>query len=167
MTPFPGLAYTPRAMKKLTSLFITAATAILLTGNASANQPATDKEAKDKAATALGGHIVTKTTRGKASWYEIKCNGGTHTASGIPLRDYAMTAAHKTLPMGTKVRVTNLDNGKSAIVTITDRGPYIKGRIIDVTKGVAQKLGFINRGVVNCTVEVLKKRDTSTASSDA
>ena len=92
---------------------------------------------------------------GKASWYSIKCNGGTHTASGKRLNDWAMTAAHKTLPMGTKVRVTNKANGRSAVVTITDRGPYIKGRIIDVTKGVAHKLGFITAGVVPCEVEVL------------
>ena len=66
-----------------------------------------------------------------------------------------MTAAHKTLPMGTKVRVTNIENGKSVILKITDRGPYIKGRVIDVTKGAAKKLGFLNTGVVHCKVEVL------------
>lgn len=98
---------------------------------------------------------VTSTEHGKASWYEIKCNGGTHTASGIPLKNHAMTAAHKTLPMGTQVRVTNKDNGKSVILKITDRGPYIKGRVIDVTKGAAKKLDFINRGIVRCKVEVL------------
>jgi rare lipoprotein A len=92
---------------------------------------------------------------GKASWYEIKCNGGTHTASGKKLNDWAMTAAHRTLPMGTKVRVTNKENGRSVVVTITDRGPYIKGRIIDVTKGVAHKLKFINSGVVPVKVEIL------------
>lgn len=102
------------------------------------------------------GPVVTQTYQGKASWYQIKCNGGTHTASGIPLRDNAMTAAHKTLPMGTKVRVTNTANNKSVIVKITDRGPYSKGRIIDVTKGAAEKLGFISRGITRCKVEVLK-----------
>jgi rare lipoprotein A len=66
-----------------------------------------------------------------------------------------MTAAHKTLPMGTRVRVLNKQNGKSVIVRITDRGPYIKGRIIDVTKGVAAKLGFIERGVVPVSIEIL------------
>lgn len=95
------------------------------------------------------------TTYGKASWYCIKCNGGTATASGEKLNDYAMTAAHKTLKMGTRVRVTNLVNGKSVIVRINDRGPFIKGRIIDVTKGAAQKLDFINAGVVKCKVQVL------------
>jgi len=60
--------------------------------------------------------------------------------------------------MGTKVRVTNTANGKSVIVKITDRGPYNKGRIIDVTKGVADKLDFLNKGIVSCKVEVLKKK---------
>lgn len=92
---------------------------------------------------------------GKASWYCIKCNGGTHTASGEKLEDYAMTAAHKTLPLGSTVRVTNKRNGRSVVVRITDRGPYIKGRVIDVTKGVAAKLGFIENGVVPVVVEVL------------
>lgn len=92
---------------------------------------------------------------GKASWYSIDCNGGTHTASGERLENYAMTAAHKTLPLGSKVRVTNKRNGKSVVVRITDRGPYIKGRVIDVTVGVAQKLGFVKDGVVPVVVEVL------------
>jgi rare lipoprotein A len=95
------------------------------------------------------------TEHGKASWYCIECNGGTHTASGETLVDNAMTAAHKTLPMGSKVRVTNKRNGRSIIVRITDRGPYIKGRIIDVTKGAADKLGFIKDGVVPVKIEVL------------
>lgn len=92
---------------------------------------------------------------GKASWYCVKCNGGTQTSSGETLRDYAMTAAHKTLPIGSRVRVTNKRNGRSVVVRINDRGPYIKGRIIDVTKGAAQKLGFLNDGIVAVKVEVL------------
>ena len=104
---------------------------------------------------------VSKVEHGKASYYSIRCNGGTHTASGETLRNDALTAAHKSLPMGTKVRVINLDNGKSEIVTINDRGPYIRGRIIDVTIGVAKRLDFIRDGVVRCKVEVLE--DTSVA----
>ena len=100
---------------------------------------------------------VSSVQTGKASWYGIRCNGGTHTASGERLRNDAATAAHKTLPMGTKVRVTNLSNGKSEVVRITDRGPYKKGRVIDVTEGVAQRLGFFARGIVPVKVEVLKK----------
>ncbi len=92
---------------------------------------------------------------GKASWYCVKCNGGTHTASGETLRDNALTAAHKALPMGTRVRVTNQNNGKSVIVRINDRGPYIKGRIIDVTKGVARMLDFVEEGVAPVKLEIL------------
>jgi rare lipoprotein A len=92
---------------------------------------------------------------GKASWYCVKCNGGTHTSSGETLQDYGLTAAHKTLPMGSKVRVTNKRNGKSVVVRINDRGPYTKGRIIDVTKGVAVKLGFLKDGIAPVVVEVL------------
>ena len=93
---------------------------------------------------------------GRASWYSIRTNGGTKTASGKTLSDYASTAAHKTLPFGTKVRVTNKNNGKSEIVTITDRGPYIHGRIIDVTIGTAKRLGFADQGLAPVKVEVLK-----------
>jgi len=101
----------------------------------------------------------TFTQQGIASWYAIKCNGGTHTASGKPLVNNASTAAHKTLPMGTKVKVVNLNNNKSEVVTITDRGPYIKGRVIDVTVGVAERLGFKKNGVAKVKVYVVKKLD--------
>ena len=100
---------------------------------------------------------VRSVEHGKASWYGIRCNGGTRTASGERLENHAATAAHKTLPMGTKVRVTNLTNGKSEIVRITDRGPFKPGRVIDVTEGVAKRLGFFSRGIVPVKVEVLKR----------
>jgi len=93
--------------------------------------------------------------RGKASWYSIGTNSGTRTASGQRLNNRAATAAHKTLPMGTKVRVTNEGNGKSEIVTIIDRGPYVRGRIIDLTIGSAERLGFVHRGEALVKVEVL------------
>ncbi len=100
---------------------------------------------------------VTKAYRGTASYYSIKTNGGTATASGQRLRNDAYTAAHRSLPFGTRVRVTNLKNGKSAVVGINDRGPFIRGRIIDVTIGVARHLGMTSAGVVPCKVEVLRK----------
>ena len=86
-----------------------------------------------------------------ASVYSIadRSQRGTQTASGIPLDDNAMTAAHKTLRFGSKVRVTNKSNGQSATVTITDRGPYVRGRCIDVTKAAALSLGFIGLASVN------------------
>jgi peptidoglycan lytic transglycosylase len=67
---------------------------------------------------------------------------GTKTASGIPVNDNAMTAAHKSLPFGSKVNVTNKKNGHAVTVTITDRGPYVKGRCIDLSKAGARALGF-------------------------
>ena len=67
---------------------------------------------------------------------------GTKTASGIPLDDNAMTAAHKSLPFGSKVRVTNKKTGHAVTVMITDRGPYVKGRCIDLSKAGAGALGF-------------------------
>ncbi len=89
-----------------------------------------------------------KTQCGKASWYAMTSK----TASGERANPRSMTAAHRSLPFGTKVRVTNLRNGRSAIVRINDRGPFIRGRGIDVTKRVAEKLGFRNRGWTHVAV---------------
>jgi rare lipoprotein A len=66
-----------------------------------------------------------------------------------------MTAAHPSLPFGTKVKVENLKNGRSVVVRINDRGPFVGGRIIDVTKGVASKLGFIKAGLASVRLTVL------------
>lgn len=104
---------------------------------------------------------VKSVQHGKASWYSIKTNYGTKTASGQRLCNNAPTAAHKTLPMGTKVRVINMANNKSEVVTINDRGPFIKGRIIDVTIGTAERLGFVKSGVAPVKVEVLDKAGTT------
>ena len=103
------------------------------------------------------GYAVKSVQTGKASWYCVRSNAGTRTASGQKLSNHGFTAAHKTLPMGTKVRVINEANGKSEVLTINDRGPYTKGRIIDVTVGAAERLGFAKRGVATVKVEVLGK----------
>jgi len=90
---------------------------------------------------------------GKASWYKM----GTVTASGEPMDAEAMAAAHRTLPFGTKVRVENLANDRSVVVRINDRGPFIRGRVIDVTRGAARHLGMISSGVARVRVTVLGK----------
>jgi len=77
---------------------------------------------------------------GVASVYSTE--SGSRTASGQPLNPSALTAAHRSLPFGTKVRVSNRRNGRSVIVTINDRGPFVRGRIIDVTPAAARELGF-------------------------
>jgi len=105
------------------------------------------------------GYRVVSTQRGEASWYSVRTNRGTHTASGQRLDNHSATAAHRTLAFGTRVKVTNELNGLSEIVTINNRGPYIRGRIIDVTIGTAAKLGFQARGVAPVKVEVLKPVD--------
>ena len=114
------------------------------TGNASNKNPSDDANL-----------AVKSVQQGKASWYSVGTNRGTRTASGQRLTNDAYTAAHKTLPMGTKVRVTNENNGRSEIVTINDRGPYIRGRIIDLTIGSAERLGFRRNGIAPVKVEVL------------
>lgn len=102
--------------------------------------------------------LASSAETGLASWYCIKCNFGTQTSSGIPLRDSAMTAAHRTIPNGTKVKVTNLENNKSVIVTITDYGPHprLKKRVIDLTKGAFAKVANVNDGLFKCKVEIIK-----------
>lgn len=88
---------------------------------------------------------------GKAAWYDV----GGLTASGERTRDGALAAAHRTLPFGTRVRVENLANGRSVIVRINDRGPFVRGRIIDVTRAAAEELGFIRAGVVRVRATVI------------
>jgi rare lipoprotein A len=120
---------------------------------------ATFEKARTKLLTKTPDYTVVSVQRGQASWYSIRTNHGTRTASGQRLDDKSSTAAHRTLPMGTQVKVTNEINGASEIVTINNRGPYIRGRIIDVTIGTAERLGFRQRGVVPVKVEVLKRID--------
>jgi len=91
---------------------------------------------------------------GGASYYADKYHGRT-TASGEPFDQNAMTAAHKRLPFGTRVRVTNLDNGKSVIVRVNDRGPFIRGRVIDLSKAAFQRIANTRVGVVDVKVEVI------------
>jgi rare lipoprotein A len=90
--------------------------------------------------------------RGHASFY----SEGTKTASGERFQPSAMTAAHRTLPFGTKVRVTDVHSKRSVVVRINDRGPFIKGRIIDVSRGAASKLGMIGRGVAMVDLQIIR-----------
>lgn len=94
------------------------------------------------------------TRMGVASWYG-DWHHGRKMANGKPFNMWANTVAHKTLPLGTKVRVTNPASGQSIVCTITDRGPYHGNRIMDLSKGVAQKLGIKQQGVGKIEFEVL------------
>jgi len=98
----------------------------------------------------------TQGLQGTASYYGGRFHGR-KTASGERFNQNAMTAAHKTLPLGTKVRVTNLRNGETVEVKINDRGPYVKGRIIDLSKGAARKLDMLVSGTAKVRIEVVSK----------
>ena len=91
---------------------------------------------------------------GVASWYGARFHGRT-TASGEPYDMHALTAAHPSLPFGTRVRVTNLANGRSVVVRINDRGPFVKRRIIDLSRHAAEHLGFRDAGLAKVRVEVI------------
>lgn len=94
---------------------------------------------------------------GKGSWYGKKFHGRL-TANGERYNMYDLTAAHKTLPFGTMVKVTNLRNKRSIIVRINDRGPFVKGRIIDLSYLAAKKLRYVNKGVEKLKVKVLYRQ---------
>lgn len=99
-----------------------------------------------------------QTQSGKASFYADKFEGRP-TASGEKYKHNKLTGAHKTLPFGTKVRVTNTANNKTVEVIINDRGPYVDGRIIDLSKSAAEKLDFITQGLADVTIDVIDAGD--------
>ncbi|MEX2230940.1 MAG: septal ring lytic transglycosylase RlpA family protein [Cyclobacteriaceae bacterium] len=99
---------------------------------------------------------------GKASFYADKFEG-TPTASGEKYRHNKLTAAHKTLPFGTRVRVTNISDNESVEVVINDRGPYVENRIVDLSKSAAEKLGFVNQGLADIKLEVIDAGDGKTS----
>ncbi|WP_369795464.1 septal ring lytic transglycosylase RlpA family protein [Synechococcus sp. GFB01] len=98
---------------------------------------------------------VLQTSTGKASWYGPGFYGN-RTANGEVFRPGTMTAAHRTLPFGTRVRVTNLNNGRTAVVRINDRGPFHGSRVIDLAHGAATQLGVVSSGLARVKLEVLQ-----------
>jgi rare lipoprotein A len=96
--------------------------------------------------------------QGRASYYADKFEGR-KTSSGTMFKQRKLTAAHRTLPFGTKLKVINLDNGRAVHVKVTDRGPFVQGRMIDLSKKAAKKLGMLQQGVAN--VEIKYKRRNS------
>lgn len=105
-----------------------------------------------------------QTQRGQASYYKSIFEGKT-TASGEIFQHEFNTAAHRTLPFGSIVQITNLSNGKTAYVRINDRGPYIVNRIIDVTQAVAAQLGFLQQGITNVEIEVVGTSEENPSAS--
>ena len=107
---------------------------------------------------ACGFHTSSKTSAaykqvGMASYYGHKFHGR-RTASGERYNEKNLTAAHRSLPFGTRVRVTNVENGKNVTVRINDRGPFVKHRIIDLSFAAAKRIGMISKGVVKVEVTI-------------
>ena len=95
---------------------------------------------------------------GVVSWYGGKFHGR-KTASGEKYDKHELTAAHKSLPFGTKVKVTNIRNGKSVVVEINDRGPYAKSRVLDLSQAAFSEIGHTNTGVMQVEYEIIKGED--------
>ena len=131
------------------SMLTVGAVAALIASGASASEAKARKHWRNaNAAVTTSGSFA-----GKASYYGSE--SGARTASGARYNPMGMTAAHRSLPFGTKVRVKSASTGRSVVVTIVDRGPFIKGRIIDLSKGAANALGF--SGLQHVHVAVLGK----------
>ena len=117
------------------------------------------KKIKNTSASSKNGKVKhRKVMTGVSSFYAEDFHGKL-TANGEVYDMYGVTAAHKTLPLNTVCRVTNLANNKSLILRINDRGPYIKGRILDCSYGAAKKLDFIKEGTTNVKIEVIEFGD--------
>ena len=103
------------------------------------------------AALAVAGDAAAGVQCGRAAWYDLEGM----TASGEPADARQLTAAHRTLPFGTRVKVENLANGRSVVVRVNDRGPFGGGRVIDLSRAAAEKLGYVAAGVARVRVTVV------------
>lgn len=112
-----------------------------------------------------GGRTVVKTLTGSASYYANSL-AGRRTASGERYRPQAMVAAHPSLPFGTRLRVENLRNGRSVEVTVIDRGPFARGRILDLSRRAAEELDFIRQGHTRVRIDVLGEAGEAGGAAD-
>lgn len=149
-------------MKLFSYVLLSIGTMALLTGCTSANAKSSNAS---QPTFAINNKVVTSSpqkknllgpSEGVATYYSLSVNGRP-TASGEIFNNKKLTAAHKTLPFGTYVRVTALWNNKSVIVRIIDRGPYGKGRVIDLSQAAAKQLQLIGKGVGKVRLEVVSK----------
>lgn len=127
--------------------------AMVLTLGGCASSPRYTSAVRPRKGTPPGS--LKRVQRGVASFYAQDFHGR-QTSNGETYDMYAMTAAHQALPFNTRVLVTNLDNGKKVEVRINDRGPFVNGRIIDLSYGAAEKIGMVGSGTANVRLEVLE-----------
>ena len=105
----------------------------------------------------LDTHPKASSSYGVASFY----TEDEWTASGERFNTHALTAAHPTLPLGTRLRVTNVTNGRSVVVRINDRGPFVHGRVVDLSGSAAESLGMVERGIAKVKLDVVQKNSTN------
>jgi rare lipoprotein A len=138
------------------SEFVTPSRQVSLQHNRTASFPTNRRVASVKRHTPFASHhdaAETKTvSQGVASFY----TEGTQTASGEKFDTHDLTAAHPTLPFGTRLRVTNVASGKSVTVRVNDRGPYVPGRVVDVSYSAAETLGMVGSGVAKVKLDVVQ-----------
>jgi rare lipoprotein A len=115
-----------------------------------AREPVSVVRRQDRAASETSGEKTPRASQGIASFY----TEGTETASGEKFDTHELTAAHPSLPFGTRLRVTNVSTGQSVTVRVNDRGPYVRGRVVDVSYSAAQALGMVGQGVAKVKLDV-------------
>ena len=123
------------------------------------NRSKSTKKIKSTSGSSKNGKVKHRNVMTGVSSFYAEDFHGKLTANGEVYDMYGFTAAHKTLPLNTVCRVTNLANNKSLILRINDRGPYIKGRILDCSYGAAKKLDFLTQGTANVKIEVIEWGD--------
>lgn len=131
-----------------------AAVAILLCAPASGSRDNAVGHAAGPVAGPAGDAVSAWTQSGRVSWYGPGFHGR-QTASGEIFDSGDFTMAHRSLPLGSQVRVTNLANGRSVVLRVNDRGPYVRGRIADLSRAAARRLDFVDDGVVRARIELL------------
>lgn len=139
----------PNHTKKLCIIFTTLA--LMISAGCTSTSAVGNSKAK--------GHAQSHALNGKASWYGDKFHGKL-TASGETYDLNALTAAHKTLPFGTIVRVTNTANNKSVNVKINDRGPFVRGRVIDLSRKAFAKIGNVGQGTIPVRIDIVDDSNT-------
>ncbi|HEX9208398.1 MAG TPA: septal ring lytic transglycosylase RlpA family protein [Steroidobacteraceae bacterium] len=145
----------PRALRAMPALVVAAALALAMPGGAArADRPSP----MAGVAEIIGHGLVTVVQEGLVSWYGNAFHNRP-TASGELFDSADMTMAHPTLPFGTQVKVTNVRNGRSVVVRVNDRGPFVGTRIADLSRAAAEQLGMLRRGVIKARIEVLTGTD--------
>lgn len=139
-----------------------AAVALIVSRMGPGQGPSREPAPQENAGQDAAGQSGTFRKTGRASWYDFS---GEETASGEIMDEDDMTAAHRSLPFGTKVRVKNLENGEDVTVRINDRGPYAKDRIIDVSEEAAERLDMIEDGVAKVRIKKVAPPTKSATSS--